>query len=187
MKVENIIIACQKEPSENMNRLLKIIHEKKISLKIVSAGDTILLENQVTLSVLWPDKNNLIEENAMNNNSLVCKLNYQDVSVLLTGDIETIAEETMLQRFQGEESLLQATILKVAHHGSQSSTSFRWLEQVKPEIALIGVGEKNSFGHPNLEVLERLNQQGVRVYRTDQNGEIILKIQKEILVITKLK
>ena len=186
MRVDNIIIAYQKEPSENMNQLLRIAGAKKIPLATVSAGDKLVLENQIEMDILWPDKNHFIEENAINNNSLVCKLNYQNVSVLFTGDIEKIAEEAISRRFQ-EEIALQATILKVAHHGSHSSTSSRWLERVKPKIALIGVGEKNAFGHPNQDVLERLDEKGIRIYRTDCNGEVLLKIEKEISVFTKLK
>ena len=178
MEVENVIISYQKEEAENIKRLLKIISKKNIHLIIVDAGDILNIEENVDINVLWPDKENLITENSMNNNSIVCKLSYQNTSILFTGDIEKLAEDVILRKYRNSK-VLESTILKVAHHGSNSSTSPKWLEEVRPKIALIGVGEKNSFGHPNKEVLERLKHQGVQIYRTDRNGEIIFKIKME--------
>lgn len=76
--------------------------------------------------------------------------------MLFTGDIEKIAEERMLDEINN--NLLNADILKVAHHGSKTSSTQKFIENVKPKIALIGVGENNKFGHPNYEVLNRLNE-----------------------------
>lgn len=84
---------------------------------------------------------------------MVAKLNYGKFSMLFTGDIEEIAEEILLKKWK--ESL-KATVLKVAHHGSKSSSSKAFLEAVNPKIALIGVGKENNFGHPNEGVLKRL-------------------------------
>lgn len=77
--------------------------------------------------------------------------------MLFTGDIEEIAEKRILQKYENTEQL-KATILKVAHHGSKSSSVSQILDEIKPQIALIGVGEKNTFGHPNKGVLERLEE-----------------------------
>lgn len=85
----------------------------------------------------------------------MAKLTYQNVSMLLTGDIEEIAENAILKEYQNL-GILQSTILKVAHHGSKTSSTEQFLEAVKPSIALIGVGENNTFGHPNEVVLRRL-------------------------------
>ena len=82
------------------------------------------------------------------------KLEYKEFSCLFTGDIEKIAEQELLKTLDKNE--LKSTILKVAHHGSKTSTTQQFLEAVKPKIVLIGVGENNKFGHPNKEVLERL-------------------------------
>ena len=91
----------------------------------------------------------------MNNNSIVTKFWYKDYSTLLKGDIEKIAEEKLIYKYKDTKKL-KANILKVAHHGSKTSSIQQFLDEVKPEIALIGVGEKNTFGHPNNEVIERL-------------------------------
>ena len=102
---------------------------------------------------MWPS-NNLIKENILNNNSLVCKVNYKSISILFTGDIEEIAEKRMLNEYKS--NTINATILKVAHHGSKSSSIQEFLTQVNPKIALIGVGSNNNFGHPNESVIDRL-------------------------------
>ena len=84
------------------------------------------------------------------------KLKYKNFSMLFTGDIEKVAEKALLDTYKDNLEVLKTTILKVAHHGSKTSTIQEFLEEVKPKIALIGVGENNMFGHPNSEVLERL-------------------------------
>ena len=111
------------------------------------------IDKSTYIDILWPQKN-LIQENILNNNSIVCKLNYRNISVLFTGDIEKIAEEKMVGLYS--QSLLNSTILKVAHHGSKSSSIQDFLSKVNPKIALIGVGENNKFGHPNDQVIEKL-------------------------------
>ena len=82
------------------------------------------------------------------------KLSYYKFSMLFTGDIEQIAEQEILSKYDKE--LLKSTVLKVAHHGSKTSSTEAFLEAVRPKIGLIGVGEKNTFGHPNQEVIKRL-------------------------------
>ena len=83
---------------------------------------------------------------------------------------------------------LEAFVLKVAHHGSKTSSTEEFLELVKPKIALIGVGKNNNFGHPNIDVIERLENMGSKIYRTDNCGEIIIRINREKLQIhTKIK
>jgi competence protein ComEC len=105
------------------------------------------------MDVLWP-QTDLINENVLNNNSIVCKLVYMNCSILFTGDIEEIAEKKMLELYGSK--VLNSTILKVAHHGSKSSSIKEFVSKVNPKVALIGVGENNKFGHPNENVLERL-------------------------------
>lgn len=107
---------------------------------------------------MWPDSNNVITENSINNNSLVCKLKYKDFSMLFTGDIEEIAEKQILQKYKSNLKVLNSTVLKVAHHGSKSSSIEEFLKVVNPKIALIGVGANNTFGHPNSGVLDRLKE-----------------------------
>ena len=105
-----------------------------------------------------------------NNNSLVLRLTYGDKSFLFTGDMEREAENDLLD--SGVK--LSSDVLKVGHHGSSTSTSYRFLYEVSPEIAVISCGEDNSYGHPHEEVLSRLSDADVTVYRTDLDGSVVL-------------
>ncbi|MDI9512189.1 MAG: MBL fold metallo-hydrolase, partial [Bacillota bacterium] len=106
-----------------------------------------------------------------NNYSLVKVLYYGDRSVMFTGDIEGPVEDYLVS--QGIE---EVDVLKVAHHGSNSSSSQAFLDLLSPEIGVIQVGN-NSYGHPSIEVLERLDQLGTKIYRNDLNGAIILSLR----------
>ena len=127
-------------------------------------GDTFSLgEAQVT--VLGPVKSYA----DTNNTSIVVKVVYGDTSFLFTGDMEKDAETDLLE--SGAD--VRADVLKVGHHGSDTSTGYRFLYEVDPDYAVISVGTGNSYGHPHKEPLERLTQAGVTQLRTDQLGTIV--------------
>ena len=178
LKVKNVVLSKQFEDSINYQEFIKIVKEQKIKVHILEAGQRIKIEKDLYFNVLWPISENAISENGINNNSLVCKLKYKSFSMLFTGDIEEIAEKTILERYK-DTNTLKSTILKVAHHGSKSSSIEAFLNAVKPKIALIGVGEKNTFGHPNSDVLERLKKSGSKIFRTDKDGEITIRINNK--------
>ena len=184
LKVEKVII-CEQEENENYRRFKEIVKNKKIKVYVVKKGDNLKIEENILLNILWP-KDEKIKENAINNNSIVAKLNYKSFSILLTGDIEKIAENEILKEYENS-NILNANILKVAHHGSKSSSINEFLEKVKPQIALIGVGEKNTFGHPNEGVLKRLKNINTKIYRTDKKGEITIKINRKGCIKIKTK
>ena len=117
----------------------------------------------------------MISENAINNNSLVCKLKYKNFSMLFTGDIEEIAEKAILTKYSKNKNILKADVLKVAHHGSKTSSTIDFLKAVKPNYAVIGVGKDNNFGHPSDITIQNLKDMGVKIYRTDEIGEIEIK------------
>lgn len=154
-RVKNIIIGKQFENCENYKKFMDMVKQKNSNVMVVEAGQKINIEKYLSFHVLWPDSQNKIAENVLNNNSLVCKMVYRNFSVLFTGDVEEIAEKTILEKYKNM-NILKATILKVGHHGSKSSSIQEFLNKIKPKIALIGVGENNNFGHPNDSVLERL-------------------------------
>ena len=116
LKVKKAIIARQFENSNNYKKFIKLAQEKKIKVIVVEAGDVINIEKDIKLKVLWPDSKNKINENVLNNNSLVCKLEYKSFSIMLTGDIEEIAENAILTKYKNNVKILNANILKVAHH-----------------------------------------------------------------------
>lgn len=155
LNVKHVLIPKQVEYSENYNKFLDIIKKRNIKVKIVGEGNIINLDKNTYLDILWPEEKQ-ITDNILNNNSMIVRLCYKSFTMLFTGDIEEIAEQKLLQKYENTEKLT-ADILKVAHHGSKSSSIAEFLEKVNPKIAVIGVGKNNKFGHPNAGVLDRLS------------------------------
>lgn len=176
LKVNRVCISKQEENSQNYKKFLEIVEEKDIPVSTVKIGDKIKIEKSLYFDILWP-KEEQIEENKINNNAIVMKLNYNNFSCLFTGDIEKVAEDKIVNLYK-DKSVLESDILKVAHHGSKTSTTEEFLKLVNPKICLVGVGENNLFGHPSSEVIERLEKSNVKIYRTDMNGEINIIINK---------
>ncbi len=174
IKVKNIIISKQGKESSNYNKFKNIVLDKGISVIFAKKGDKIKIDNETYMDVLFPS-NNLISDNILNNNSIVTKICYNNFSILFTGDVEEIAENEICRKYNTTNKL-KANILKVAHHGSKTSSTAEFIKMVKPQIALIGVGEKNKFGHPNDGVIQRLKNMNTKIYRTDQMGEIVIQI-----------
>ena len=108
----------------------------------------------------------------VNETSAVIKLTYKNFSVLFTGDLPAQEESALVKR-RGSD--LTSTILKVAHHGSSTSSTKEFLQEVNPKWAVISVGANNSYGHPNQAVLDRLSDIDAAIYRTDQNGAVVFK------------
>jgi competence protein ComEC len=157
LKVKNVIISKQFENSNNFQEFLKIVKDKEIEVNIVEKGDRVNIEKNLYFNILWPDSSQTINENSINNNAMVCKLVYGKFSILFTGDIEEKAEKKILELYKNNLNVLSSNVLKVAHHGSKTSSTEEFLNSVKPQIALIGVGVNNNFGHPNSNVITRLN------------------------------
>lgn len=152
LKVKNIIISKQAKKSENYKKFKEIVANKKINIILVKAGDKIKIDKYIYFKILFPTEK-LIMQNPLNNNSIVSQLNYKSFKMLFTGDIEEIAEKEILNL---QKDKLKSTILKVAHHGSNTSSTQEFINSVKPELALIGVGKNNTFGHPSECVVEKL-------------------------------
>ena len=175
VKVKNIIISEQAEHSENYERFKKLMIHKKIRLIEVKKGDKIKIGRYSEFKILFPTSR-LLSENPLNNNSIVAQFNYNNFKMLFTGDIEKLAEQQILKT---EKAEIRADILKVAHHGSKTSSIPEFIKAVGPKIALIGVGKNNTFGHPNQQTIKNLENIKCRIYRTDLQGEIIIKIDQK--------
>lgn len=143
--------------------VLTAVEEKGLSIHAPEAGTSFSF-NGIPVEVLGPVK----EYEDSNNNSIALKMTYQNVSTLFTGDIETQAEGDIVN--QGYN--LKADVLKVAHHGSETSSTQAFLDAVDPTYAIISCGTDNKYGHPHKKTLNRLNKMGVEYYRTDQYGTI---------------
>ncbi|MFQ5401159.1 MAG: DNA internalization-related competence protein ComEC/Rec2 [Anaerolineae bacterium] len=129
------------------------------------AGETLLIDDDVRLELLHPGPE--LAENR-NENSVSLRLVYGDFSLLLTGDAEAQAEQTMLANGRP----VRALAFKAGHHGSRSSSSMPFLKAVRPQVVVISVGAENRFGHPHPELLQRVRDIGAAVLRTDELGAI---------------
>ena len=128
---------------------------------------TVLAFGDVTLTELWPDASALRDEDA-NVASIVYRLDYGDTSVLLMGDAPESVEDR-LRSVAGD-----IDVLRTGHHGSATSSSYRFVESVRPEVAVISCGIDNRYGHPHPVVLDRLSDAGARIWRTDLDGDVLL-------------
>jgi competence protein ComEC len=161
------------EKSDKYIRLKELVLEKGIKNVYAYSGLSYRVGRDVRLDVVYPDAEGAQPEALFdrgdNNRSLVILLRYRDAAVLFTGDIEADVEKHLLKSWN-----LPINILKVAHHGSNTSSSDEWLEVLRPQLAVIQVGE-NTFGHPSPEVLQRLENRGSKVLRNDHHGAIIAR------------
>jgi competence protein ComEC len=166
--------------SESYLQLRKTLNEKKIKTQSLNEETPPQIINGVEISVLNPPVWKAMERKVhrhwdLNNSSLVLKLRFKNVSVLLAGDIGKEAEERILRK----DYLLRSDILKIPHHGSSSSSSPLFLEKVKPTYAILSVGERNIGRLPHPEVLKRYQQLGTTLYRTDVQGAITVNTDGE--------
>ncbi len=147
--------------------LFSILQKRGIEEVTLSRGD-VLTFDAVKIEVLYPEKNDNLEAVSDNNHSLVLRVIYGDRKFLLTGDIEK-ETETFLSN---TPELLQTDLIKVAHHGSRTSSIQPFVNTVKAKVAVISVGRESSFGHPHEEVVERWKRAGAKVLTTGENGTI---------------
>lgn len=145
-----------------------ILKQKEIPYEAIGQGDRIQWSSNMYFDVLYPDEKALkMAGDNINNHSLILKLCYKNTTCLLTGDMEREAEKYLLK----EDLDLTSDILKVAHHGSDSSSTLEFLQAVKPRFGAISVG-KNNFGHPSDEVIKRLEYLNCKIFLTRVDGGI---------------
>ena len=144
---------------------------KNIPLVRVDKITNQALAGEVVLNFLYPDHDlsqEIIDENDINNTSIVFKLVYKESSFLFVGDAEEKEEEILENSGQD----LHADVLKVGHHGSNTSSGQKFIDEVLPKIAAITCGENYNLSHPSLRVIRRLERVKAKIYRTDQAGDI---------------
>jgi beta-lactamase superfamily II metal-dependent hydrolase len=140
---------------------------------VLAAGQRLWL-GRALITVLGPGPD---PPPGANDQSLVLRLDWRGVSLLLAGDLGPRGEALLLER----AGPVRALALKVAHHGSRFSSTAPFLERARPRLAVISVGARNPFRHPSAEALTRLEAAGARVYRTDRDGAVILETDGRIL------
>ena len=163
-------------------RLLTDIRDQRIQTLQVRTGTTIPFDSAVKLEVLGPN-DELVNRDNTNDGSIVIKLTYGQTSFLLPGDAEMLVNQALLQR--GAD--VRATVLKLGHHGSRTSTTESWLRAVQPQWGIISAGAGNSYGHPHPEVIAALDKLGIQYLRTDEHGTITITSDGAQLQVTSEK
>ncbi|MDO5009980.1 MAG: ComEC/Rec2 family competence protein [Intestinibacter bartlettii] len=162
--VEKIYMPKQSTDSECYINLIESCNKKNLKVNYLSKDDSFNLDTYTKIYVLSP---NYITDNN-NSNSIVLNISYKNNNFLFTGDCEESNEMDIINSYD----LKNTDFLKVAHHGSSTSSSLAFLEETTPDIAVISCGYKNSYGHPHRSTLDNLESVNSKVFRTDINGSM---------------
>lgn len=150
---------------------LALIKNKNIKIKIITGMQDLNFGKDCDLYLLYPFESLYKKQIPnINNTSIVSKLSCDNLTVLYAADMESDVEKDLLGKYSVKE--IKAKILKVGHHGSDTSSSVSFLKTVNPDIAIISDGKNNKFGHPSKRVLRRLEDLDTEILRTDEKGEI---------------
>lgn len=174
-QIGHVIDAGDFEDTITYREYKEIIAERSLAYHIVAQHDVIQLEPGIYFEVLHPPIDDSGNLQGLNNRSLVLRLVTPHGNVLLTGDIERAGQQELL--WGGEKQDLTARMIKVPHHGSGRDLERRFIDAVRPEVAIIQVG-KNAFGHPAPAVIEAYRERGAQVLRTDQHGAVTVRLTK---------
>ncbi len=165
--IKNVYDCGMVYPTQLYMNAIEQITVKKINYIIPYAPTELGWDPLLKVNVVHPPKNWQYSDNP-NNNSLVIRVAYNKVSFLITGDVEDDAEYEIVK----SKLNISATILKVPHHGSDTSSADSFINAVNPEVAVISVGKNNKFGHPSPATIARYKERNIKVYRTDLYGDI---------------
>ena len=176
-EVDKIFDNGQRNNSNISKTIDNLVIAKKITRLKIKSGSLIDGIEKLRIYFLYPEKNEnylsyYSREDNQNNESIVCKLKYKDVDILFTGDIEEEVEEPIQKNYS---NFIESDILKVAHHGSSTSSTIPFLVKSKPEYSIISCGTYNKFNHPSVNILNRLENISSKVLRTDMQGAIIIE------------
>lgn len=151
-----------KSDTKTYRDVISAIEENGVELITAYAGTTIYADENMNITAVAPVKS----YSDLNNSSIVIRLTYKNSSFLFTGDAEELSEKDIT-------ATVSADVLKVGHHGSNTSTSDAFLSEVDPMYAVISCGRNNKYGHPHSETLEKLENDDVTIYRTDTMGTLV--------------
>lgn len=165
LDIGKIYIPNSYTTNKYLDDLLTVVKGKNLEISEPTCGESFNLGNAIC-TIMAPVSKGYEK---LNNYSIVLKLQYGETSFLFTGDAERLSEKEMMRR--GLD--LSANVLKLAHHGSISSTSEEFLNRVCPQYAVITAGRNNNYRHPHKSTLKKLKNMGIIVYRTDENGTIV--------------
>jgi competence protein ComEC len=178
--VRAALVARTPVKDEEYTRFAQTLAERNIPVRVIGAGD-VLKFGEVTAKVLWPAPVGNQSAPSRNNDSVVLRLQFGGRAVLLTGDIESAGEKGILR--SGED--VRADIVKVAHHGSKTSSTENFIVAARPSLAVISVGQVSMFGHPHADVVERWRSSGAQVMTTGSCGTITVTTDGRALEIDR--
>lgn len=153
--------------------LLKAIDNKNLKVTTAKAGVEVIKTDELSVKILAPIES---EYSNLNNYSVVLKITYRNRSFLFTGDAEKLVEDSL-------SSDIRSDVIKIPHHGSDSSSSSDFVKKVDATYGIVSVGEDNSYDHPSKDVLKRWEDVGCKIYRTDEEGTVVLKTDGESIEI----
>ncbi len=166
--VSNVIMPNKESKTKTYQRMMTALDASGATV-IAPEPELEFSLGSMTVTVLAPISEKYSDTN---NYSVVMRLDFGETSFMMTGDAEKESELEILGKYRAE--LLDCDVLKVGHHGSSTSTSAGFLDAVSPAIALISCGKGNTYGHPYAATLQRLESAGAQIYRTDEQGSIVL-------------
>ncbi len=180
LKISEMIDAGSQPSSRLHGEELRLVDSLGIPRMIVKAGDRIRVSESARMYVLGPREGEVVHDSTkhpnLNNESVVLRLVYGKTSLLLAGDAEG-EEEGMMESMYGP--FLRSAVLKTGHHGSITSSTQEFLDLVNPSIAVVSVGARNKFRLPSREVLQRFSDRGIRYFRTDELGAVVMESDGE--------
>ena len=171
-QIEQIYMPNVSTNTKTYQTLLQTIYEKNLTIQPAHAGMVLFEEENLRGELLAPIDTN---PHNLNNASIVLRLSYYSYDFLFMGDAEQEVETQML----AEHTNVSADIIKIGHHGSDTSSSVSFLKAVDPDVAVISVGEDNAYDHPSPNVLTRLQELQIDIWRTDEKGTIVVTCDKD--------
>lgn len=164
IKIDTLVVSGTPEDDEGFSKLYALADKNGTDVMVMKKGD-VISDGSIRMKCIYPL--NAHSELDRNDGSVVLEVNYQEFSMLLTGDISEKTEKAIF------DEISQVDVLKVAHHGSGDSSCDEFLEKVKPEVAIISCGKNNSYGHPHEDTIHRLTEVGCQIRYTMEEGAII--------------
>ena len=177
-----------KEGTDNtqqfMTDLLPEIMKEPGKVHFIEHGSRIHITADVYIDTIWPveGESGGIDIDDPNEHNMVYMISYKGIKIMVTGDLLEEDELKMIEYYRNKSSIqenpLKCDVLKIAHHGSKSSSSEAFLDAASPSIAVIQVGANNFYGHPHQQTIDRLEERGIPIYRTDMNGAVGIDIRR---------
>lgn len=182
--VENVYLSNYEWADKSLyNFIIQLANWRGTKVNYIGAGEEATINSQITMECLYPFETKIIDDNNDNHGSLVLKLCIGEKNILFTGDME--GQDEMLLILSGAD--VRADVLKVSHHGSKNSSTEKFLEAVGAKTAVISCGKNNTYGHPNIETLWRIEDTQATIYTTPRYGCITITTDGKDINIKTMK